>query len=129
MIDILTQIFTFIGVLGVLVFFHELGHFLAAKISGIRVVRFSIGFPPRLFGKKIGDTDYCVQLIPLGGYCKMAGMVDETLDPEGITGEPWEFMSKSIPVRMFVLAAGPIANFLLAIFLFSVLAGNNFDYY
>lgn len=122
MIDILIQIVTFISVLGVLVFFHELGHFLAAKLSGIRVLRFAIGFPPRLFGKKIGDTDYCFQLIPLGGYCKMAGMVDETLDAEGIKGEPWEFMSKSIPTRMFVLFAGPLANFLLAIFLFSILA-------
>ena len=127
MIDILIKIVTFISVLGVLVFFHELGHFLAAKFSGIRVLRFSIGFPPRLFGKKIGDTDYCIQLIPLGGYCKMAGMVDETLDPEGIKGEPWEFMSKSIPTRMFVLFAGPLANFLLAIFLFTILA--NFTIY
>jgi len=122
MIDIIIQVFTFLGVLGVLVFFHELGHFLAAKISGIRVIRFAIGFPPRLFGKKIGDTDYCLQLIPLGGYCKMAGMVDETLDEEGIKGEPWEFMSKTIPTRMFVLFAGPLANFLLAIFIFAVLA-------
>jgi len=122
MTDIMIQILTFISVLGVLVFFHELGHFLAAKLSGIRVIRFAIGFPPRLFGKKIGDTDYCVQLIPLGGYCKMAGMVDETMDPDGIKGESWEFMSKSIPTRMFVLFAGPLANFLLAIFIFSITA-------
>lgn len=122
MTEILTRILTFIVVLGVLVFIHELGHFLAAKISGIRVIRFSVGFPPRLFGKKIGETDYCLQLIPLGGYCKMAGMVDETLDPDGIKGEPWEFASKPIPTRMFVLFAGPLMNVLLAMVLFTVFA-------
>ncbi len=117
--NIFSMIFWVIVVLGTLVFFHELGHFLAAKISGIRVEKFSIGFPPRIFGKKIGETEYCLQLIPLGGYCKMAGMVDETLDPGGIKGEPWEFMSKPIPVRMFVLFAGPLMNFILAALLFS----------
>lgn len=120
MIDIFSMIFWVIIVLGVLVFFHEFGHFLAAKLSGIRVERFSIGFPPRLFGKKIGDTDYCIQLIPLGGYCKMSGMVDESLDPEGIKGEPWEFMSKPISTRMFVLFAGPFMNFIVAVLFFAV---------
>ena len=118
--NIFSMIFWVILVLGALVFFHELGHFLAAKLSGIRVEKFSIGFPPRLFGKKIGETDYCLQLIPLGGYCKMAGMVDETLDTDGIKGEQWEFMSKPIPIRMFVLFAGPLMNFILAFVLFSI---------
>ena len=122
MIDIIVMIFWFIIVLGILVFFHEFGHFLAAKLTGIRVERFSIGFPPRIFGKKIGETDYCLQWVPLGGYCKMAGMVDESLDPEGIKGEPWEFMSKPIPIRMFVLFAGPLMNFILAVVLFGVYA-------
>ena len=120
MTDIFSTVFLLIIVLGGLVFFHEFGHFLAAKLSGIRVERFSIGFPPRLFGKKIGDTDYCVQLIPLGGYCKMSGMVDETLDPEGIKGEPWEFMSKPIHKRMFVLFAGPFMNFIVAVLFFTI---------
>ncbi len=118
--NIFSMIFWVIIVLGVLVFFHEWGHFLAAKISGIRVEKFSIGFPPRIFGKKIGDTDYCLQLIPLGGYCKMAGMIDESLDTGGIKGEPWEFMSKPIPIRMFVLFAGPLMNIILAFALFSI---------
>lgn len=120
MTDILSTLFWFIIVLGFLVFLHEFGHFLAAKLSGIRVERFSIGFPPRLFGKKIGDTDYCVQLIPLGGYCKMSGMVDESLDPEGIKGEPWEFMSKPVHTRMIVLFAGPLMNFIVAALFFTI---------
>lgn len=108
----------FIPVLGLLVFIHELGHFLAAKWAGIRVERFSLGFPPRLFGKKIGDTDYCISWIPLGGYVKMAGMIDESMDSE-VTGQPWEFMSKPIWKRMIVIAAGPVMNVLLALFFFT----------
>ncbi len=119
MFDILSMIFWTILVLSILVFFHEFGHFLAAKISGIRVVRFSVGFPPRLFGKQIGDTDYCISATPLGGYCKMAGMIDETLDSDGIKGEPWEFNSKPIPIKMFVLIAGPLMNIILAIVMFA----------
>lgn len=114
-----TYILPFIVVLGVLIFVHELGHFLAAKLSGIRVERFSIGFPPRLFGKKIGDTDYCLSAIPFGGYVKMSGMIDESMDTDSIKGEPYEFMSKSVWTRMFVLFAGPLANILLAILIFT----------
>ena len=114
----LLTIVTFIIVLGFLIFVHELGHFLAAKLVGIRVERFSLGFPPRMFGKKIGDTDYCISWIPLGGYVKMSGMVDESLDGE-ITGAPWEFQSKSLWQRFFVIIAGPAMNYLLAVFLFA----------
>ncbi|MCP4727536.1 MAG: RIP metalloprotease RseP [bacterium] len=117
--DIFGMIFYTILVLGGLIFVHELGHHLAAKISGIRVERFSIGYPPRAFGFKWGETDYCISWVPLGGYCKMAGMIDESLDPDGVKGEPWEFMSKPIPIKMFTLFAGPFANFVVAIFLFS----------
>ena len=103
-----------------LVFVHELGHFLAAKLCGMRVDRFSIGFPPRAFGKKIGDTDYCVSWLPLGGYVKIAGMVDESLDVEFLNKppEPWEFRSKPIWQRMIVLSAGVIMNLLLALVIF-----------
>jgi len=107
-----------IFVLGILVFLHEFGHFIVAKLVGIRVERFSIGFPPRLFGKKIGETDYCVSLIPLGGYVKMAGMVDESLDTE-IKGEPWEFQSKSFWEKFSVILAGPLMNVLIAIVVFA----------
>ncbi len=108
--------------LGILVFVHELGHFILAKLVGIRVDRFSLGFPPRMFGKKIGETDYCVSWIPLGGYVKMAGMIDESLDKDSIKGEPWEFMSKPIYQRFLVILAGPVMNIALAIFIFAAIA-------
>jgi len=108
--------------LGVLVFVHELGHFILAKLVGIRVERFSLGFPPRMIGKKIGDTDYCISWIPLGGYVKMAGMIDESLDKDSIKGEPWEFMSKPIYQRFLVILAGPVMNIALAILLFGGIA-------
>ena len=109
-----------IFVLGVLVWIHELGHFLFAKLVGIRVERFSMGFPPRLFGKKIGDTDYCISAIPFGGYVKMSGMIDESMDNDGIKGEPWEFMSKPIWARFLVIFAGPVFNILLAMAIFGI---------
>ena len=118
---IIQTILAFIVLLGVLVFLHELGHFLIAKLVGIRVETFSIGFPPRLFGKKIGDTDYCISATPLGGYVKLAGMIDESLDQETIKGEPWEYQSKSVPARMATILAGPLMNIFLTIFLFSAL--------
>ncbi|MFQ5637333.1 MAG: RIP metalloprotease RseP [bacterium] len=117
----LNQIITFVFVLGFLIFVHELGHFLTAKLVGIRVERFSIGFPPRMFGKKIGDTDYCVSWLPLGGYVKMSGMVDESLDAE-ITGASWEFMSKPIWQRVIVISAGSFMNILTAVILYALLA-------
>jgi regulator of sigma E protease len=111
----MTTVVATIFVLGVLIFFHELGHFLVAKRSGIRVERFSLGFPPKMIGKKIGDTEYCISWIPLGGYVKMAGE-----DPEEakVQGKPDEFSSKPAGVRAMVIAAGPVMNFLLAIFIF-----------
>ncbi|MBI3788858.1 MAG: RIP metalloprotease RseP [Ignavibacteriales bacterium] len=116
----LTTIFYFLITIGVLVLVHELGHFFAAKFFGMRVDRFSIGFPPRAFGKQIGETDYCVSWIPIGGYVKIAGMVDESLDTDFIAQEPqpWEFRSKPIWQRMIVICAGVIMNILLAIAIF-----------
>ena len=111
----LTTIVSAIFVLGLLVFIHELGHFLAAKRMGIKVERFSLGFPPKMIGKTIGDTEYCISWIPLGGYVKMAG---EHPDADEVKGEPWEFHSKSISARSFVIAAGPGMNFVLAFFVF-----------
>ncbi|MBN1481489.1 RIP metalloprotease RseP [candidate division KSB1 bacterium] len=109
----------FIFTLGLLVLVHEFGHFIVAKLVGIRVERFSIGFPPRLFGKKFGDTDYCISAIPLGGYVKLSGMIDESLDKGTIEGKPWEFMSKPVWARFLVIFAGPAFNILLAVFLYS----------
>ena len=112
----------FIAILGILVFVHELGHFMFAKLFGIRVERFSLGYPPRAFGFKRGDTDYCISWVPLGGYCKMAGMVDESLETDSIKGEPWEFQSKPSWIKAIVIAAGPGMNFLLAVIVFSIMA-------
>jgi len=106
---------SFIFVLGILIFVHELGHFLAAKYVGIRVEKFSLGFPPKMVGKKVGDTEYMISWIPLGGYVKMAG---ETPEEEKARWEPYEFMSKSVSQRALVVSAGPVMNFILAAFIF-----------
>ena len=111
----MTTLVATIFVLGILIFFHELGHFLIAKKSGIRVERFSLGFPPKMIGKKIGDTEYCLSWIPLGGYVKMAG---EDPDETKIQGKPYEFMSKPVGIRALVVAAGPVMNLILAVFIF-----------
>jgi len=118
----LSYLIPFVFVLGLLIFVHELGHFLFAKLTGIRVERFSLGFPPRLFGKKIGDTDYCISALPFGGYVKMSGMIDESMDKNSIKGEPWEFMSKPVWMRVLVITAGPAFNVLLAIAIFAASA-------
>jgi regulator of sigma E protease len=116
----LKTVFDFIITIGILVFVHEFGHFLAAKLCGMRVERFSIGFPPRAFGKTFGETDYCVSWIPIGGYVKIAGMIDESFDTDYLSKppEPWEFRSKPIWQRMLVISAGVIMNILLAIAIF-----------
>jgi len=118
--EILSTLFYFIIMIGILVLVHELGHFAAAKFFGMRVDRFSIGFPPRAFGKTIGDTDYCVSWIPIGGYVKIAGMIDESFDTEFMNKppEPWEFRSKPVWQRMIVLVGGVIMNVLLTIGIF-----------
>lgn len=117
MITLLATVF----VLSVLVFIHELGHFLTAKLFKIRVERFSMGYPPRLFGKKLGETDYCISAIPFGGYVKIAGMVDESMDSKQLESppQPWEFRSKPRFQRFVVVAAGSIMNLLLALAIFS----------
>ena len=106
----------FLFVLGGLVFVHELGHFLAARRIGVRVLTFSLGFGPKLLKVKRGDTEYCISAIPLGGYVKMAGESPE--DPR--SGAPDEFMSKSKWERFQVLIMGPVMNLVLAVV---VLAG------
>ncbi len=121
---VLNNILYFLITIGILVFVHELGHFLAAKVCHMRVDRFSLGFPPRAFGKKIGDTDYCVSWIPIGGYVKIAGMIDESLDTEFLNRppEPWEFRSKPTYQKLFVMVSGVLMNLLLALVIFSGLS-------
>lgn len=105
----------FFFVLGVLVFVHELGHFLVAKKAGIKVEEFSLGYPPKAVGIKIGETEYCLSWVPLGGYVKVAGMAD--FGSEEATGESWEFQSKPRWIQMAVMVAGPLMNFLLGFLL------------
>ena len=107
----MTPFLAFIFVLGVLVFVHELGHFLAARRIGVRVLTFSLGFGPKLLIFKRGDTEYCVSAIPLGGYVKMAG---ENPD-DARTGASDEFLSKTKWERFQVLIMGPVMNLALAI--------------
>lgn len=114
-----TNLFAFIIVLGVLIFVHELGHFLVARFFGVGVEKFSLGFGPRVFGKKIGITDYRVSAIPLGGYVKMVGEEpDSTIDPKDI---PISFTHKHVFKRILIVAAGPFFNFLLAAVIFFVM--------
>ncbi len=107
------SLIAFLFVLGVMIFVHELGHHIAAKLLGIRVDVFSLGFGRRLIGFKRGDTDYRISLLPLGGYVKMAG---ENYDEE-LTGDPGEFMAHSKTHRFLVAIAGPAMNIILALIL------------
>jgi len=110
------SIFALIIVLGVLIFFHELGHFLVARLLGVGVERFSLGFGPRVIGKTIGITEYRISAIPLGGYVKMVGEApDSELDPSDI---PLSFTHKHVFKRILIVAAGPIFNILLAVIIF-----------
>jgi regulator of sigma E protease len=107
----LTTLLAFLFVLGVLIFVHELGHFVAARRVGVRVLKFSLGFGPRLLGFKRGDTEYVVSAIPLGGYVKMAG--ENPDDPR--SGRDDEFLSKSKWQRFQILIMGPLMNLILAV--------------
>jgi regulator of sigma E protease len=100
----------FLIVIGILVFVHELGHFIMAKRAGVRVEKFSLGMGPKLFGFKKGDTEYVLSALPLGGYVKMAG---ENPDEEP-TGAPDEFQSKTVWQRAKIAATGPLTNIVLA---------------
>lgn len=116
--DLLKVAVEFSIVLGFMVLIHELGHFIVAKLCGVRVERFSIGMPPRLFGVKIGETDYCISALPLGGYVKMAGEygAEETAAaPDDLNAKPrWQ--------RIMIALAGPMANFLLSFCLLTLVA-------
>ena len=151
----MTTIFAMIFVLGVLIFVHELGHFLAARSIGVRVERFSLGYPPRFLSftptaegllfrlyfykwndasklewkpiiekvvsaprNKASDTEYCFALVPLGGYVKVAGYVDESLDVE-LTGAPYELNSKNRLQQIWFMSAGVLMNILLAVVFFT----------
>jgi regulator of sigma E protease len=125
----MTSVLAFIVVLGVLIFVHELGHFIAAKAMGIAVPRFSIGLGPRVWGFKIGETDYVISALPLGGYVKMAGMGEEEALEQIEGGKvdmdvPPErrFDSKTVRARAVVISAGIVMNLLFAILAYSGVA-------
>lgn len=136
---IVETVLAFIILVGILVFIHELGHFLAARWTGMRADVFAVGMGPRLFGwnrrtgftfGKLpegldleGNTDYRISAFPIGGYVKILGMVDESMDTDYATRppEPWEFRSKSTLAKTFVISAGVIMNILLAIGVFAAL--------
>ena len=107
----------------ILVFVHESGHFLFAKLFKMRVDKFSVGFPPKIIGTTVGETEYVIGLTPLGGYVKIAGMVDESMDTEALASEPkpWEFRSKPVWQRIVVITAGVFFNMILAAVIFIVL--------
>ena len=108
----LITIVAFVAVLVVLIIAHELGHFVTAKASGVKVEEFGLGFPPRLLSIRKGETLYSLNAIPLGGFTKMAGEEDSTV--------PRSLASKSIATRILVLSAGSLMNFLLPLLLFSI---------
>lgn len=109
---------SFIILLGVLIFAHELGHFLAARMAGVGVLKFSLGFGPKIYGKKIGETEYVLSWIPLGGFVKLMGESgNEELSPED---EKRSFCKQSVWKRMMIVLAGPGFNFLLAVVIFMV---------
>ncbi|MDZ7680633.1 MAG: RIP metalloprotease RseP [Fodinibius sp.] len=126
-LSILSTLGIFAAALLILVFVHELGHFIAAKFFGMRVERFSLGFPPRIFGIQKGETDYCLGATPLGGYVKISGMIDESMDDDYLDEEPkpWEFRSKPVWQRIIVITAGVIFNMILAVAIYGGLAFSN----
>lgn len=113
------SIVAFVIVLGVLIFFHELGHFLVARLFGVGVETFSLGFGPKVYKIKKGFTEYCLSIIPLGGYVKMVGEEPGVeIKEEDI---PLSFDHKKLYQKMLIVAAGPVFNFLLAILIFYAL--------
>lgn len=111
-------VLAFLVLIGVLVWFHELGHFLMAKLFGVKVEVFSIGFGPVLVSKRIGETEYRISALPLGGYVKLYGEEEEVKDPRAFSSKPnWQ--------KILIAFAGPLFNFLLAVLLFAFLSFSN----
>lgn len=113
----MNTLFSFILVLGLLIFVHELGHFLFAKLFRVRVLKFSLGFGPKLFGRVVGETEYVVSVLPLGGYVKMFG---ENPDEQRVSEEEKKvsFAHKKVWQRFFIVLAGPLFNMIFPVVLF-----------
>lgn len=113
MVSVISAVF----VIGILIFVHELGHFIAAKRKGVRVEKFSLGFGPEVISRKIGNTRYIISLIPLGGYVKMAG----DNPGEELKGAPDEYLSKDVKDRFTIVVSGPLMNIALCLVILSIL--------
>jgi regulator of sigma E protease len=131
LLSILTSTLWVLLAITVLVFVHELGHFLTAKYFGMRVERFSVGFPPTILGRHYGDTEYAIGATPLGGYVKISGMIDESMDTDHVESEPepWEFRAKPVWQRIVVISAGVVFNVILAVFIFAGIQWSEGDTY
>ena len=113
------NIVSVVVLLGVLIFVHELGHFLLAKSLGVGVLKFSLGFGPKLIGRKYGETEYMISLVPLGGYVKLLGESDtDDVLPQD---EKRSFVKQHVLKKIAIVVAGPLFNFLFAIFAFAVI--------
>jgi regulator of sigma E protease len=127
--EIAIKLSQFLLSLSILIILHELGHFIPAKLFKTRVEKFYLFFDINysLFKKKIGDTEYGIGWLPLGGYVKISGMIDESMDKEQMQGEPqpWEFRSKPTWQRLIIMLGGVIVNFILA---FIIYIGMTFFY-
>lgn len=113
----MNTLLSFIVVLGLLIFVHELGHFIFAKLFGVRVLKFSLGFGPKVFGRTIGETEYVISAFPLGGFVKMFG---ENPDEQDVSAEDRRvsFAHKATWQRFLIVLAGPVFNLLFAVVLF-----------
>jgi len=116
----MVTIISFFIVLSILVFVHELGHYLAARAVGVKVLEFSLGFPPKAFGKKIGETEYMMGWVPIGGFVRLLGQDTTDENPE----QPGNYAGKTKMQRFFILVAGPIMNLLFAWVFFSLMYMN-----
>ena len=124
MSDFLTSVVAVAGVLGFMILIHEFGHYAVAKLLGVRVEQFAIGFGKRLIGFRRGETDYRINAIPLGGYVKMSG--ENPMDQH--TDDPREFLNHSRWHRFLIAVAGPAMNILLAVFLLTVVYMVHYEY-
>ncbi len=107
-------VLAFVFVLSILILVHEFGHFITARRMGVKIERFSFGFGPVVFALKRKETEYCLSLIPVGGYVKMAG----DNPGEALSGEAWEYLSQPVKKRVAIVLAGPLLNYVLAFFVF-----------
>jgi len=121
--NLIYTLFAFTVVLGIIVLVHEFGHFIAARIVGVRVETFSFGMGKRIIGRKFGDTDFRISILPIGGYVKLSGEDDY----DKSDSKPYDFHSKNRAQKIFILFMGPLMNVMLAIFILTVINLNGVE--